>query len=567
MAESDNKTTFDRLVSGLSAEDRSIMLQKINHNSTPSVQLVDNNIYTENDSTLHLKFVNESFFYKIILWFRSLLNKKTSEQIYSEDVLMKMAKRVSRDHPGLINPQSNCLDSLFFELLKQLRSAAEFFRPYLQDIDTNPGEFYVFLSSFVAPKITESINSEADPFINPFTKDDSNEVKVELLRKLDSILTDMPSDTKANMYAAVTSINWLQNFCKLPYLHFVAQFTNIVGDSYTCPYKNAKSDFDVFSSVFTNISTPETESLEALFLYSTKRSLNERTQNKDIEKSVKEFLSKANTNLALIQMFLSSVPVVKLGKIINRNYDWLPDSMPGAEAWFNHFRTQWRKVIEIRWKEWLRERKKQLLGNNLRLDFQMEEFPSMFYEPWKECWTDIHFTYELSGGFISWYAMNKYGEHVATMNEVMLEGIFIKSDNRTEYSDALNNFSQANKEMIDLLDALSPGGPYGTKFGDMQNINNRTLQNQNSLNSAMVSINAKVKDIIVHFRDSCNAIIAVYRGFFDDTRDGEHETLQNWMSIKGHDNRIWRDRLYDIYVTLQRCIFYIQELEPIDVSS
>ena len=62
MAESDNKTTFDRLVSGLSAEDRSVMLQKINHNSTPSVQLVDNNIYTENYKNDIRKFYYPSGF-------------------------------------------------------------------------------------------------------------------------------------------------------------------------------------------------------------------------------------------------------------------------------------------------------------------------------------------------------------------------------------------------------------------------------------------------------------------------------------------------------------------------
>ena len=66
------------------------------------------------------------------------------------------------------------------------------------------------------------------------------------------------------------------------------------------------------------------------------------------------------------------------------------------------------------------------------------------------------------------------------------------------------------------------------------------------------------------FCKSCRTIEAVFSGIFDDKKDGVHETLQNFTTIRGAQNKQYRDTLGKIRHTLKKSTFYIAELEPID---
>jgi len=570
MIESDNSSGFDKLVAGLSASDRRMMLSSINKNVAPSVRLVETEQNPANqDITLRIKYENESLFYKIILWFRSLIEKKETNLVYNDDVIARIAKKVNRDHPGLLDHRNFRLDTVFYQRLIALREAADFFRPYLNFVSVNPGDFYVFLGSFVTPEIEMSVNSQADPFTIPFEEDLTMDKRNELLRKLDDVLNGISGMTRSKLYDSISAVHWLDKFTRLPFLHFVSQFTNITGDAYTAPYKSCITDFEVLASLFCDIDPVDNEILEAIFLYSKKKELdgNKNVQNKDIEKAIKEFLIKANGKLGLIQMFISGVPIIKMGKVINANYDWNVQSSNGVEAWFPAYRLQWRKIIDTRWNDWIRERKKKLLADSLNSDFHLDEFPVMKYRPWMELWMRVPFSYELTGGFLSWFATEVFDDIISVMNDVMMEGVFLRNENRTEYSEALNTFVQANKQMLELLEKLSPDGDWGMLFGDFAANKVRTLQIQNQIESMITSTETEVHDCVSKFMKSARVIDMVYKGFFDEQKDGIHDTLQNWSNIKGHQNREWKDKLYNIHATIKKSLFYLSELEPIDAAT
>ena len=377
MVESDTKSSFDRLVAGLNAEDRLAMLNRINQMDSPSVQLSADTVEIDKGVNLQSKLQNESFFYKFILWLRALFDKKTIEQLYSQDLLNSISKKINNKYPGTIDYRIKSLDYIFYERLLTLKEAADFFKVYFTYIEESPGDFYVFLSSFVAPQLAEKINSQADPFIFPFSKPVTPEARTELAKKLDDILTNMDKDTKMNMYSAVSAANWLYKFSMMQYLHFISQFTNITGDVYTCPYSNAVMDYNELASVFANIQPIENEVLEAIFLFSQRKHLTTNAQDKDIEKAVKEFMVKAVAFLGTIKSFVTSVPIKNLGRVVNNDFDWQPGNIEGAEAWFPSFRSQWRKIQDIRWNDFAREQKKQMLSQNLKLDFDLDEFPVM----------------------------------------------------------------------------------------------------------------------------------------------------------------------------------------------
>ena len=145
-----------------------------------------------------------------------------------------------------------------------------------------------------------------------------------------------------------------------------------------------------------------------------------------------------------------------------------------------------------------------------------------------------------------------------------MEGIFYKSENRTEYSEGLNNFSMANNMMIDLIRKLSPEGEYGKLFDDFATNRVHTFQIQGQIESMMEQIETNVKEAIKLFGKGSRTLERVFYGFFEEQKDGIHEGLQNMTTIRGRDNRRFVDSLKNTRTLLKRVLFYISELEPID---
>lgn len=568
MGSANEKSSFDKLVAGLSTDERTTMLRNINKNASPSVLLDESgNKVQEKNISLHIKFKGESVFYRFILWLRGIIEKKDPEKIYNDDVLTALARRVNREHPGILDYRNQNLDSVFYERLKMLKESADFFKPYFAFIEDNPGDFYVFLSSFVAPELADKINSEADPFILSFDSNDDPATKNDLLKKLDNILKNIDGGEKSSLYSSVSALNWLKLFTRLPYLHFISQFTNIVGAAYTCPYRNACTDFDAFAAVFTNVQSVQNEVLEAMFLFSQKKDLSKTAQQKDIEKGINEFLSASKRHFLDIQAFITGVPILKLGKIINNDYDWTSGNIEGVEAWFPSFRSHWRKIFEVRWTQWLRERKKNMLSNNLMLDFGLSEFPTMKFRPWQDLWLRVPFACELTGGFLSWFEEEVYDDVITPLNEVMMEGIFIRSENREEYSEGLNLFVQANSSIGELLNRLSPAGEYGQLFDDFATNKIRSFQVQNQIDSMMATTESAIREAGKKFEKGCKMMEYVMRGIFDDEKDALHDGLSNLTMIKGHQNRMWRDKIAKVREKIKKASFYIKELTPIDSAA
>ncbi len=564
MIEGDTKSSFDRLVAGLNAEDRLAMLNRINQVSSQTIQLTPEPMESESNVSLKKKLQSESIFYRFFLWIRGLFDKKSIEQIYGIDLINRTAAKINHRFPGTVNHKIRSLDYIFYERLLTLKDAADFFKSYYSFVENDPGDFYVFLSSFVAPELAEKINAQADPFVLPFSKAITPDVRTEFAKKLDDILNNMDKDTKMNMYSAVSASNWIYKFSTLQFIHFLSQFTNIAGDVYTCPYSNAVLDYNALASVFLNIESIQNEVLEALFLFSQRKNLTTNAQDKDIEKAVKEFMVKASAFMGSIQSFISNVPVKNLGRVVNADYDWQPENMEGAEAWFPAFRAHWKKIQDIRWNDFAREQKKQNLSESLKADFDLDVFPVIEYRPWLKLWNRIPFNCELTGGFLSWFCTEKYEKIIPDLNVVAMEGIFYKSENRTEYSEGLNNFSMSNNMMIDLIRKLSPEGEYGKLFDDFAANRVHNFQIQGQIESMMEQIEKTVKDAIHLFGKGARTLERVFYGFFEEQKDGIHEGLQNMSTIRGRDNRRFVDSLKTIRTLLKRVLFYISELEPID---
>lgn len=566
MNDDQHRGSFDELVAGISSDERKYLLAKINQNREHSFPLVQPAREETDGFTLDIKLNSESFLYKLFLWIRSLVSKKHKLEIYNNDLIRTLARKINKNHPGIVDMQNGLILSLFYEKLKELKNAADFFKPYFNIFNENPGKFYVFMSTFIAPEIASSINAEADPYSVPFEKEGTKEVRSSLLKKMEGILKDIPQKSRAVMYDAVKSLNWLKRFSELPYMHFLAQFTAIVSENYTCPFTNAQTDFNALASVLSDARSIPNEALEALFLFPQRKGGATVELDQDTEKSMREFLSKSAAGISMVQMFISTVPFFALGKVIFSDYDWQIETFGGAEDWFVKFKEEWKIVFDERWESWLRDRKKSQLADVLMEKFGILSFPELPYRPWANLWGGVPFRCEMTGGFLYWFATVKYEEVMGVLNVLVLEGVFLNNDNRAEFSEAMNKFAEINHQVQLFGESLNEKGSVGSVFAKLIADHVRTLKGQNMVNSIILNAETSVRGWESSFCDCCRTIEKVLAGILDDEKtDKKYESIQNLMTIKGRENRAYRDNLQAEREVLLESHKILAEIEPLDL--
>ncbi|MCQ2577645.1 MAG: DUF5312 domain-containing protein [Treponema sp.] len=566
MEDETSKSNFDRLVAGLSTDERQNLLRKLNTSNTPVEFSERSREIDKFNGSLKLRLEKESFFYRIILWFRSMFSKKPKEELYNDDILLGLARKINREHPGILDAKNELLDSLFYDTLRNMKEAADFFKPYMLLVNDDPGAFYVFLSSFIVPEIADQINASVDPYNLPPDARPTQELRMELLRKLDDMQKNLKGNSKTDLYAAVQTTAWLSDFSVLPYIHFLAQFTDIRSGIYTCPYKNARVDFDSFSRLFEKTVYVSNEVLESIFLFSQRKEISKTHFDEDVENATRNFLAKAQSSLSAIKTFLSVCPVSLMGKVINKNYDWTCETWGGSEDWFAKYKNQWRKIVDMRWNQWIRDKKKESLEIGLKKDFGLDSFPQIPFRPWAKIWGGVPFACELTGGFLYWLFDEEFDFIMSTLNLLVMEGVFFKNENRTEFSENLNDFYQVGNSMRALYESLDTKGSVGEVFEKMQDSSLRTFQSQQTIETLVTEVENQIRSAIKKVGAALRNMELVFKGIYDDQKDGVHSGLQNINSIRGHDNAKFRDDLRRAREILSQTLYYLRELEPIETK-
>ncbi len=557
------RSTFDELVAGLSADERKLLLKNMNQNREQEILIMQSD-REEETGFLDIKFKNEPLLYKLILWIRSIFTKRNSKEIYNNDLVLALKKKINRNHPGLLDIHTDLIQALFYEKLKEIKACAEFFKPYISVANEDPGKFYVFLSTFVCPEISEKINADADPYTIPFEREATTELRVSLSKRMENLLKNIEPKTREKLYSAVRSLIWLKQFSELPFIHFSSQFTAIISSSYTCPFTNAQSDYTAFARVLQSTTPIPKEALESLFLYSQRAALGGRA-NEEIEKALREFINKAVTCFSSIQMFVSTVPVSSLGKVIFGDYEWQPENSGGGEDWFVKFKDEWKKVFDARWSSWLRDRKKNQLAEVLREKFGLDSFPELREKPWQKLWGGIPFNCEMTAGLLAWVVENLSDEIMSVLNIVILEGVFIKKENRTELSEAINDFVEVNQKTTDFIQSITEDGAVGSIIYKYINEHTHSIKAQQLISSMILNCENTIRTCGKVFCNCTRTIERIFHGILDDVKDKDYDSLQNLMTIRGIENRAFRDRMENVRDILNVIRSVFVEIEPLDL--
>lgn len=565
-----SSNSFDALVSGISAEERQSILDKMQ--STPKDYENDSfspveDLPTEPETTLSEQLKKESLPFRFWLWLKSIFTNTSTEILFNEIKIQSMAKVVGRNFPGLIDMKRGFILPAFYDKLRDLKKSADFFRPYVVSFEQDEGAFYVFLGSIVMPIVARDLADNADPYSNPVTGEAKLEYRVDLLRQMDDIFQSIPADSKNEMYEAVKSVDWLRQFVRLPFNRFLSLFSEITDEIHTCQFSQIENEIGAFAKCLMNSFRLPNEVLESLFLFSIRNSKKKGGESASDENSndAVEFMSKAMENMANLHMFMSSVPIHSISCIVYSDSQWMPEHFSGGEDWFVKFKTSWKKIFEQKWDSWVFDCKKENLRQSLVSRFSLESFPLLPNRPWENLWGGVKFRYELTGGFLYWYFLKEFPTYEIVLKSIMVEGVFKKKDNQLMYTDTFNDFIHISMALNALNDRIKPSGDVGSTFAKFSAEGQmRTLQEQTRVEQLMRSVESEMQLIINQFGTANRSMNHILSGLLGLKKEARFDTLSNIGHLSGRGNENFLSTLQNARDSLENALNIIKELEMFD---
>ncbi|MCI1208136.1 MAG: DUF5312 domain-containing protein [Treponema sp.] len=568
MSYEDTTDTFDRLVLGISDDERKQLLDRVKSDGTESGRAEDRVSVNDIDDTTDLivRLRSESIFYRIYLWLKALFTNASVEVLYSEDLINAVGRHIDHNFPGLIDRKHGYLLTIFYHKFEELRNVAGFFRPYIDKVEQDPGAFYVYLGSVGMSESHKAIDEAANPYSLPLTKEATSEARLSMLRHMDQLMKDLPSNDRAVMYPAVRAVEWLRHFVNLPFKHFLALFTNIVADSYSCTFSDADNMFADFANCICNVQTIPEILLKTLYIYSGSGKIPDDFN--DIPEAVEdeEFLQKASAQISMIHMFSNTVPMKDISCVLYQNIRWQPLPFGGHEDWFVKYKAQWKKIFDQRWKSWLTDCKKQRMLDQLKLDFKLESFPELPYRPWSALWGGMKFNHELTAGFLYWFFNAKFPESFRLLRTLLVEGVFLNKDNRQEFSNGLDEYSKMSLEFESFIERLSPRGSAGIVFEKLASRKMQTIQGQNKVDSVMLGMESEISSLELDFCAVCRKIELILNGILSLKKDTRYDTLQNISTIQGSENKKFIAAIAALQHSLHSAAAFLNDLEPLENS-
>lgn len=562
-------TTFERLVSLISEDERRALLEKMRplegDPDNRALESAKDPSMGADEIVVEETIKSESLFYRFILWLRSILCSSTMEQLYNDDKIMSLFRKLNREYPGLIDYKGALLLGVFYEKLAELKKAADFFKPYLDAIYENIGGFYVFLGSIVVPEVTQRMNDDVDPTSLPLEREVTAELRSSFLRKMEEIIKEIPSHRRGFLYQCAASVDWLYQFTRLPFERFVGAFSSGLTDSQVARFETVTSELNAFAKILCNGKSMPTEAFESIYLFSAKKMVPNTSEAKDDDSRAKEFMDKATGFMTIIHMFINSVPLRYVNKVVYNNIQWQPDQFTGAEDWFARYKEQWKKLFDEQWNYWLKEKKKALLNKRLEENFGIDKVPLLPDRPWAEIWGGVTFHFESTAGFLNWFVSKKQNEVLEPLKILLLEGQFVNKENRSEFANTLNELSQISSAIYNLSEDLSKTGQTGMIFDKLASEHLRTLPAQSKIETIIVEKEAFVKASKNSFCNCSRSILNILNGIFAEKKDTRYDGIQNLASIQGGNNASFRSSLMKCQEVFASALDVLKELEQIDI--
>ena len=567
----ENKSTFESLVASLSKEETKKLLFNIS-NSMKDVQPELQEKTQATDETKTVKVVvslaKEPFFLRIWLTILSLIKSIPVESLYQKELVDRVGRDLKKHDSKYINVSKQLYTSTFYNLLSDLRKTQVFFSSMLDCYNSEKNNFYMLLSSFIAPetydnllKISSSFDIEAG--------DTSNARKNTILKEIEKLTTELDTNIKADMYKVSRAIEWMRTFCDFSLDKVLLKFS-VQPSETTCSIFAIQNEIELLASILASSKNIPIPMLQTLFLLYKKDVLPlgkeaQKEQANLLEQNANKFIDDALKALSYIEEFKKNVPIRKIIKYVKQDITWVPIEFSAGEDWFLYFKHAWKDLFLQEWGAWVSNIQKETIKSRMLQIVETGKLQEIKYKPWRKLLGDTPLKNETMLEFFKTFFQAMYPDRFAPVLKIILtEGAFYRTDNLSEYTSAFNSLNQISKEISSFENELSPESVIGSSFASIIEGGVLTIKTKTQVETLIRNIESDTKRICTRILESLKSMNVILTGIVGGSKTGIYATLTNWSSIQGNNNKKFQDEIVKVKETIVGIIELINAMSTIE---
>ncbi len=544
----EDRFVFNKLIKGISKEERLRMLEKM-HYITPLNDLPLKEEFIEDEYNYEKSYKSFSIFEKIIVFFRTLFSSKERDTVIESLSMEKLAKKLEKEFPELISyNQKKYLNKLYLEVNK-LSDSLNVFRNTLPFVmKSHKSDFIVFLVGLYFPEIEENLISVIDPDIasENFEFENSFQLKRHIEFGIDEVLSELDTEKKKIIYKEIKKLHVLHVLSNFNFDRIISAFAyDEAEDGYSCNFTDIRKPLHSLTDILFSLNIlPAVDTLNALFMFEHESAKSENTD--DLEKILKLKMSIVDKTFTIIRNFNTKIPLNSILCLVNRNMNFSPAHIGGAEDWYVLFRQYWYREFDILMDKYIEEKKRIQLEEDAAFFLNISGKAVLSHYK-KGLWADgKSVKFEATVGFIYTFIDKIFNRELnKALKLILIDGQFYKEQNRMDYNKSYGTIIETFDKIKLLNNKLSVNGEYFSQINKLdQEIGDESGKNQ--INEIINFVDQEFKKIIISFNEALSLLIDVIFGIIQGEMGGAYDTLSNLGYIGKGENKNLISQLNDI---------------------
>ena len=558
--------TFDRLVTELSIGERRELLSRLDTQAAVSTAPLFRADEVPERVQIERRFQAESLILKVYLGVLSFFKGKPPTKLYEERLLNRIGAAIENRFPAQFDYRRGVLGNGFFRELISLKESSRFFYNTLDEsVVRDKVAFFAFLASMEINSVHTRLLTETDPYQYASTNSQATEsdIRIALNHSLEEILQDIDEDQRRIMYRNVRSLLCLKELASYLFDRTLSSFSGSE-DGKGCPAYLVQDQLKVLNDILFSLDFPPSMPLlESIFVFSFQDRLGE--PDFDLIAATKEQLAGAEVALARIRQFNQKVPLTALIRYSSRDLSYVPSAITGGEDWFATYRDFWRKRLEERFDEFIKNRRREQLGEALSGFFNRKTGQLLVHARSAANPNGIPLKGAFTLMFLSGFYQHVFADEInRALKLLLLEGEFYKKDNRVEFTDAYNELLKLGDALRALDFRISEVGDLGKRYDFARKEMTSLAVRRKKMMTIVQDADTESAGIIDRTSRAIHSLALLLGGILHGEAGGKYDSLSNMGIMANKANGSFMVSLRNALQKIDKAIQLLGEIEGVE---
>jgi hypothetical protein len=561
---------FGKLASELSLEERKILLEKLNSNSTlPQEPLYEDENNASSGQDGQNDYSRLPWYSRLFFLLMGLFHGASPLRLFENHQLARIGQWIKANAPGIYDHPRDLLLPEMYKKLLALKEAARFFYNVLdRSINRDRGSFYAFLGSLEMEDIHRRINDGTDPELlisqKPETPDtELRQIAQNNLMKSLSLISDVQKNA---MYANARSLHCLKALSAFLFDRLILNFSvNPAAQGPVCIAGIVKDQLTVLQNILFSLKyIPSMALLESLFVFT----LQDRSEGKeaDITEEMRRLLALAEKSLGTVHDFNRRVPLTQILRCTSRNLTLSVQDISGGEEWFLVYRDYWKRYVDERFTHCVQSRRQQDLTESFDQFFRGAGLKKLSHVFSNSDSSGFPVNGSLCLSFLLTFSTMLFTEEINLfLSPILLNGNFFSREDRTLFTESYNELMKLGDAIRYFEMRIAPMGDLGKRYATVKADTTISSLRRHKIQAVIDEANGEIFKIIGNSRTALEGMISILRRIIQNICDGKSSVLSNITQFVGKGN-LYTTGLNDSMTQLQKALKLLNDVQVFELG-